>query len=154
MKAPGDPAVNPTGKVPAIVHGDTVVTGAAAICADLADGVAEAGLAPSPGARGACRRWLVFGAGPGETAVMARGIGPEMPPARSGRIGFGSVERTFSTLERALGASHPVTGDRFTAADVNPGAQVMCGPALGLMPKRPALEAFRPAAALDAAAAN
>jgi glutathione S-transferase len=36
MKAPAYLAVNPMGKVPAIRHGDTVVTEAAAICAYLA----------------------------------------------------------------------------------------------------------------------
>jgi glutathione S-transferase len=51
MKAPAYLAVNPMGKVPAIRHGDTVVTEAAAICAYLADVFPEAGLAPPPGDR-------------------------------------------------------------------------------------------------------
>ena len=37
MKAPAYLAINPMGKVPALRHGDTVVTEAAAICAYLAD---------------------------------------------------------------------------------------------------------------------
>ena len=37
MKAPAYLAINPMGKVPAIRHGDAVVTEAAAICAYLAD---------------------------------------------------------------------------------------------------------------------
>src|SRR5271157_2963411 len=49
MKAPAYLAINPMGKVPAIRHGDTVVTEAAAICAYLADAFPEARLAPSPG---------------------------------------------------------------------------------------------------------
>ena len=50
--------VNPVGKVPAIRHGDVVVTEAAAICAYLADAFPDAGLAPPPGnpARGAYYR--------------------------------------------------------------------------------------------------
>src|SRR4051794_34695135 len=51
MKAPAYRAINPMGKVPAIRHGDTVVTEAAAICAYLADAFPEAGLAPAPGSR-------------------------------------------------------------------------------------------------------
>jgi len=46
MKSPAYLAVNPMGKVPAITHGDTVVTEGAAICAYLADAFPEAGLAP------------------------------------------------------------------------------------------------------------
>src|SRR5512140_1319868 len=45
-------AINPMGKVPAIRHGDTVVTEAAAICAYLADAFPEAGLAPPTTERG------------------------------------------------------------------------------------------------------
>ena len=51
MKAPAYLAVNPMGKVPAIRHGDAVVTECAAICAYLADAFPEAGLAPPPGDR-------------------------------------------------------------------------------------------------------
>ena len=43
MKAPAYLAVNPMGKVPAIKHGDTVVTEGGAICAYLADAFPQAG---------------------------------------------------------------------------------------------------------------
>lgn len=64
MKTPEYLAINPLGKVPAIRHGETVVTEAAAICAYLADAFPEAGLAPPPAARGDYYRWLFFAAGP------------------------------------------------------------------------------------------
>jgi glutathione S-transferase len=48
LKAPAYLAVNPMGKVPAIRHGEVVVTEAAAICAYLADAFPQAGLAPAP----------------------------------------------------------------------------------------------------------
>src|SRR5215471_17414429 len=60
MKAPEYLAINPMGKVPAIKHGDTVVTESAAICAYLADAFPEAGLAPALADRGAYYRWLFF----------------------------------------------------------------------------------------------
>src|ERR1700754_3117752 len=71
MKAPAYLAINPMGKVPALKHGDTVVTEAAAICAYLADIFPAAGLAPAPTdpARGAYYRWMFFGAGPVEAAT-------------------------------------------------------------------------------------
>lgn len=46
MKAPEYLAVNPMGKVPAIPHGDAVVTEVAAVCAYLADVFPHSGLAP------------------------------------------------------------------------------------------------------------
>ena len=66
MKAAAYLAINPMGKVPAIQHGDVVVTEAAAICAYLADVFPEARLAPRPGdrlpsarlrRRGATKQW-------------------------------------------------------------------------------------------------
>src|SRR2546430_14577412 len=68
MKAPAYLAINPMGKVPAIKHGDTVVTEGAAICTYLADAFPAAGLAPPPTdrARGDYYRWMFFGAGPVE----------------------------------------------------------------------------------------
>src|SRR3954447_150273 len=51
MKAPAYLAINPMGKVPALRHGDAVVTETAAICAYLADAFPQAGLAPPPGDR-------------------------------------------------------------------------------------------------------
>ena len=62
MKAPDYLAINPMGKVPALRHGDTVITEAAAICAYLADAFPAAGLAPPPGhrLRGPYYRWLFF----------------------------------------------------------------------------------------------
>src|SRR3954447_5293312 len=49
MKSAAYKAINPMGKVPAIKHGGTVVTEAAAICAYLADAFPDAGLAPLSG---------------------------------------------------------------------------------------------------------
>ena len=75
MKAPEYLAINPMGKVPAIRHGDTVVTEAAAICAYLADAFPEAGLAPPPAERGAYYRWLFFAAGCVEPAMSNHAVG-------------------------------------------------------------------------------
>ena len=48
MKGPAYLAINPMGKVPALRHGDAVVTETAAICAYLADAFPQARLAPPP----------------------------------------------------------------------------------------------------------
>ncbi len=54
MQAPlGYRAINPMGKVPAIRHGEIIVTEGAAICAYLADAFPATGLAPTPAHRSA-----------------------------------------------------------------------------------------------------
>jgi glutathione S-transferase len=58
MKADDYLAINPMGKVPALVHRGQVVTESAAICAYLADAFPEAGLAPDLTDRAAYYRWL------------------------------------------------------------------------------------------------
>ena len=69
MKGPDYRGVNPMGKVPALRHGDAIVTEGAAICAYLADAFPQANLAPPPGERAAYYRWMFFGAGPVEAAT-------------------------------------------------------------------------------------
>src|SRR5438477_1716348 len=56
-------AVNPMGKVPALKHGDVVITEAAAICTYLADAFPRAGLNVPVGnpQRGVYLKWLFFG---------------------------------------------------------------------------------------------
>jgi glutathione S-transferase len=82
MEASDYLAINPMGKVPALVHGDAVVTEAAAICAYVADLVPEKKLAPPVGTpeRATYLRWLFYGAGPVETAVSAKAMGLLAPP--------------------------------------------------------------------------
>jgi glutathione S-transferase len=63
MKSPEYLAINPMGKVPAIRHGERVVTECAAICSYLADVFPEAELGPLPDARADYYRWLFFAAG-------------------------------------------------------------------------------------------
>lgn len=48
MKTPDYLAINPMGKVPAIKHGNTIVTEVAAICAYLADQFPDKELSPPP----------------------------------------------------------------------------------------------------------
>ena len=144
MKAPAYLAVNPMGKVPAIRHGDTVVTEAAAICAYLADAFPQAGLAPPPGdrRRGPYYRWLFFGAGPVEAAVTAKSCGFVVPEDRRGMAGWGSLEAVVEALESAVSGADYVAGDRFTAADVYLGAQIGWGMHFGTIERRPALERY------------
>ncbi len=162
QKSPEYLAINPMGKVPAIVHRSVAVTEAAAICAYLADAFPGAGLAPAHGdrLRGTYYRWMFFAAGPVEAAVSAKALGLLAPAERAGMVGYGSFEQVVDTLETAAKAASPwLLGEQFTAADVYVGSQVAWGLMFKSLPERPAFvdyanrlrsrEASQRAAALD-----
>lgn len=118
-KTPQYLAVNPMGKIPTIKHRDTVITESAAICAYLADAFPAAQLAPpvdSP-LRGTYYRWLFFGAGCIEPALIDH-LFKRPPPERPSALGYGSYEDTLNTLEKALAPGPFLLGERFSAADV------------------------------------
>jgi glutathione S-transferase len=144
MKEPAYLAINPMGKVPAIRHGDTVVTEAAAICAYLADMYPDAGLAPPPGnpKRGPYYRWFFFAAGPLESAIITAALGAQVPPEKQAMVGWGSMELALDAVEKAVSASPFLCGDRFTAADLYLGAQLGFGMMFGTIGKRPAFEDY------------
>ena len=144
MKAADYLAVNPMGKVPALRHGDVVVTEAAAICAYLADRFPDAELAPPPGdrLRGPYYRWLFFGAGPVEAAVTNKALGLTVPTGREVTVGYGRYADVVDTLERAVEAGEYLVGNKFSAADVYLGTQIGWGLQFDTIEKRPAFERY------------
>jgi glutathione S-transferase len=143
-KSPDYLAINPMGKVPAVVHGDTVVTECAAICAYLADAFPQAGLAPPPGSRprGPYYRWLFFGAGPIEQMAAFHALKVEVPQEQRGMVGFGCRDDVLNTLEAALEGRDVLAGDRFTAADLYIAAHLGWGMQFGSIDKRPNFERY------------
>ncbi len=142
MKSPDYLAINPMGKVPAIVHRGKVVTEAAAICAYLADAFPDARLAPALDARADYYRWLFFAAGPIEAAITDKVLGVTVPEDRERMVGYGKIDHAIDALERAVSVPSWICGDQFTAADVYVGAQVDWGLAFGTIPSRPAFESY------------
>jgi glutathione S-transferase len=144
LKAPAYLAINPMGKVPALRHGDTVVTETAAICAYLADAFPQAGLAPAPGdrARGSYYRWLFFGAGPMEAALTNKALGFVTPEGRERMAGWGTYGAVMDAIEAAVTSSRYLVGDRFSAADVYVGSQIGFGLMFNSIEKRPAFERY------------
>lgn len=136
MKAADYLAINPMGKVPAIRHGETVVTECAAICAYLADAFPEAGLAPPLAERGAYYRWLFFGAGPLEAAVSNKAMKFEPEGRQQMMSGYGSYGAVMDALENAVSGKGYIAGDAFTAADVYVGSHIGWGMQFGTMEKR------------------
>jgi glutathione S-transferase len=142
MKAPDYLAINPMGKVPAIKHGDVVVTEAAAICAYLADAFPDAGLAPPLDRRGAYYRWMFFAAGPVEAALSNKSLGITPTKEQEMRLGYGSVSAVIDTLAKAVAGRRFIAGDSFSAADVYVGAQIGWGMRFGTLEKRPEFESY------------
>ena len=144
MKAPEYLAINPMGKVPALRHGDTVVTECAAICAYLADAFPASGLAPATSSpdRADNYRWLFFAAGPLEAAVTNKAMGFAAPSERRGMLGYGSLETATDALAGWLSAHEYICGGRFTAGDVYVGSHIGWGMQFGTLEKRPAFESY------------
>ena len=144
MKSPEYLAINPMGKVPAIVHDGVVVTECAAICAYLADAFPQAGLAPPANSRlrGPYYRWLFFGAGPIEQAVAAKMVNLEPTIEQRSSLGFGCMEDVLGTVEGAVKDRTYLVGDGFTAADLYLASHLSWGMNFGTIEKRPAFEAY------------
>jgi glutathione S-transferase len=140
-------AANPMGKLPTIIHhadfGDRVVSEAAAVCHYLAEMDAPE-LLPAPEEKADYFRWLFFAAGPVEAAVSNKAMGWEpKDPQQEGTVGFGSFDRTISTIDGHFGKNDYVCGDRFTMADVYVGSHVDWGLNFGTMPALDNLKAYQ-----------
>ena len=142
MKEPEYLAVNPMGKVPAIVHRGKTVTEAAAICTYLADAFPDAGLAPPLGDRADYYRWIFYAAGPMEAAFSNKAAGWEPTPERQRMFGYGNYQRAVDTLAGAVDGRRFIAGDRFSAADVYVGSQIDFMLQFGLIETRSAFEEY------------
>jgi glutathione S-transferase len=130
-------AINPMGKVPALRHGDTVITEVAAICTYLADEFPDKKLNIPVGApqRGIYLKWLFFGPGCFEPAVIDRAA-PRKEEARRAMLGYGDFDTTMNVVAKAIEKGPWLMGDQFTAADVVIGANIRWGTIFKLIPER------------------
>ena len=153
QRQPAYLAVNPMGKVPALRHGDAIITEQVAVYLYLADMFPEAGLAPQIGdpLRGAYLRWMLFYAACFEPAVVDRAAKHE--PAPQTMSPYGDYDTMLNTVVAELTNGPYLLGERFTAADVLWGTALGWTTMFGLVPKLPEITAYvnrvgsRPAAA-------
>jgi len=135
-------AINPMGKVPALVDGEAKVAESAALCAYVAERCPEAKLAPPVGdpARGRYLHWLFFAAGCIEPAYTQKFT--KLALAES-TAGWGSFDRVVDVLERAVQPGPWLLGENFSAADIMVGADLHFGlTLLKILPPRPAFLAY------------
>ncbi|HEX7382707.1 MAG TPA: glutathione S-transferase [Burkholderiaceae bacterium] len=130
-------AVNPMGKVPAIRHGEAVVTEQVAVFLYLADLYADAGLAPAIGdpLRGPYLRWIVFYGSSFEPAIVDRSMKRE--PAPPSTSPYGDYDTMLSTLVGQLTRGPWILGERFSAADVLWGTALTWTTMFKLVPELP-----------------
>jgi glutathione S-transferase len=143
LKDPEYLAVNPMGKVPAIKHRGQVVTEGAAICAYLADVFPAADLGPRDDEKADYYRWMFYAAGPIEAAVSNHAMGWVPTPERERMFGYGNFDRVIGVLDDLFSNRDFVCGNRFTAADVYVGSQIMFPMQFGMLPERDSFTRYR-----------
>ncbi len=142
-KKPAFLAINPMGKLPTIVHRGATITETGAIITYLADAFPAARLAPAldDPARGPYLRWMFFGAGCVDAALIDRML--ERPvPERVGAVGYGRYEHVLDTIESTLKSSTFLLGDRYSAADLFIASQLGFGLMTKALEARPAFVAY------------
>jgi glutathione S-transferase len=129
--------INPMGKVPALKHGDAVITEVAAVCCYLADAFPEAGLNIPIGdpRRGPYLKWLFFAPGAVEPAIFDRAF-PRAAEAPRAALPFGDFDTTMNVLAKAVTPGPFLMGEKFTAADVVIGSQLRWATIFKLIPER------------------
>ena len=135
-------AVNPMGKVPAIVHDGAVVTEQGAIYLYLADCFPAAGLAPPIGdpLRGPYLRWLFFYGSAFEPAIVDRAM--QRDAGRAAMSPYGDFDTMMGTLTAQLGRGPFLLGERFSAADVLWGSALGWTTRFKLVPEHPDVTAY------------
>jgi glutathione S-transferase len=138
QQAPAYRSINPMGKVPALQHGDTVITESAAICTYLADEFPHAGLNVPVGdpRRGVYLKWLFFGPTCIEPAITDKAF-PRVEQPRRGALGYGDFDTVMDVVAKAVEPGPYLLGEHFTAADVVIGSGLRWGMTFDLLPKRP-----------------
>lgn len=135
-------AINPMGKVPAIRHGESLITEQVAVYLYLADLYPQAGLAPSIGAplRGPYLRWIAYYGSCFEPAVVDRALNRE--PAPPSTCPYGDYDTMFSTLDAQLSQGDWILGDRYSAADVLWGSALTWTTGFGIVEVTPAIRRY------------
>jgi glutathione S-transferase len=136
-RRPGYLAVNPLGKVPAILHRGVLITEQVAALLYLADLFPEKGLAPAIGdlRRGAYLRWSVYYAACYEPALVDKALGREPGPVAMSP--YGDFDTMIDTLRRQLDQAPYLLGEQISAADILWGNALNWGTMFKLVPDLP-----------------
>ncbi len=139
-KRPEFLAINPSGKIPALVDGSAQLFENTAICLYLADRFPDAKLAPAISApeRGRYLSLVVYSTSQLEPAMVDVLIGAETVPQR----GWTGLETAKDVVERELADGPYLFGEWFTAADVMIGSMFVWQRMMKISSGRPKIEAY------------
>ena len=135
-------AINPMGKVPAVVEDGALVTEQVAVYLYLADRFPEKGLAPAIGdpLRGPYLRWMAFYGSSFEPACVDKALKRE--PGSAAMMPYGDFATTLRTVTDQLKRGPYILGERFTAADVLWGGALNWITMFGIVEKTPEIGAY------------
>jgi glutathione S-transferase len=142
QRQPAFLAINPMGKVPAVLHGDALITEQVAVTIYLADLFPEAGITPGlqDPLRGPYLRWLAFYGSCFEPALIDKALKRE--PGSPGMMPYGDYETTVRAVVDQLTKGPWLLGERFTAADVLWGTALFWTTGFGLVEAVPPIKAY------------
>lgn len=142
-------AVNPMGKVPAVVINGEPLFESAAICTHLADLVPEKNLIAPAGTRERALhlQWMSFALSELEAYVWSNARNTfVLPKDQRSTALFEQNNKAYrhaaKVLEKSLGDSKYLVGNRFTVTDILVGFTLNWGNAVGLLDDRPKLLAY------------
>lgn len=135
-------AINPLGKVPAVMHEGTLITEQPAVYQYLAELYPEANLSPAPGTplRGAYLRWLAFYGSSFEPALLDKAL--QRPPADPSLVPYSDYDSTIKVLNDQLERGPYLLGDTITAADILFGIALSWTVAFNMVPDTPAIRTY------------
>ena len=134
--------INPMGKLPTLVDGESVVTEVAAICAYLADKYPEKKLAPEINSiqRAAYYRYMFIAGSTIEPALTLAASKIEHPNPET--AGWGDISRVITTVETMTPEIGWALGEQFTAADIVFGGLLDSSITFGTLEASPKVAAY------------
>ncbi|MFL6551027.1 MAG: glutathione S-transferase family protein [Povalibacter sp.] len=133
-------AINPAGKLPALVDGETRIFEGSAIGIYLGDRFPQARVAPQVGeaGRGRYLSLMVYATSQLEPAMGDALLKLETPSSR----GWTDFETAKNVIEQELGAGPYLFGEQFTLADILNGSMFLYARLWGTRTDRPRIEAW------------
>ncbi len=135
-------AINPMGKVPAVMHNGALVTEQVAVYTYLADLYPEAGITPAIGdpLRGPYLRWMAFYGSSFEPAFVDKALKRE--PGAASMMPYGTLDDVWNAVTGQLAKGDYMLGEKFTALDVLWGAALNWMTMFGIAPETPVVRAY------------
>ena len=142
QREPAYLAINAMGKVPALLHGSTLVTEQPAVYMYLAELYPERGLSPAVGdpLRGPYLRWMVFYGSCFEPAIIDKSMNRDSGSYTTSP--YGDYDAVISAVESQLKKGPWLLGEHYTAADILWGSALGWISAFRLIPETASLRAY------------